>query len=182
MYIEYFKHHGHVSDHGLIDHKMEKIKWIEEYLEHALEVSYLEGYERAIKLLDRLLYEEPGYGRLHQTMGLIYLNAEEMKQAEMHFRMAILFSPELADSYNHLGNLLRQDERHDEAIEICTKGLKAKQANKTRLLENVGQAYELKKKYSKAIRSYKEALSYSAELWECRVLEENIKRCKRKQK
>lgn len=170
------------AGHGLIKYNMEKIKWIEEYLDHALELCWIEGSERAIKLLDRLLYEEPGYGRLHQTLGIIYFNAEEIKQAEVHFRMAIRFNTELAESYNYLGSILRQDERHDEAIEICKKGLTAKQANKSKLLESVGQSYELKKKYSKAIRSYREALSYSAELWECKVLEENIKRCKRKQK
>jgi len=162
---------------------MEKIKWIEEYIKHALELAWLEGHEPAIKLLDKLLFEEPGYGRLHNTLGFIYFNyAEDLKKAEVHFRMAIRFSPKLAELYRQLSQLLKQEERHDEAIEICTKGLKAKQANKSKLLESVGQAYELKKKFTKAIRHYKTALSHSAELWECKVLEENIKRCKRKQK
>jgi hypothetical protein len=59
---------------------MEKIKWIEEYLQHALELAWLEGHERALKLLDRLLYEEPGYGRLHNTLGIIYFQyAEDIK-------------------------------------------------------------------------------------------------------
>jgi tetratricopeptide (TPR) repeat protein len=160
---------------------MEKIKWIEEYLKQAMELVWLEGHESALKLLDRILYEEPGYGRLHYTLGLIYFNhTEEVKKAELHFRMAIQFSPKLAEPYCSLGQLLRQEERHDEAIEVCLKGLDAKQANKSRLLESVGQAYELKKKYRKAIKHYRDALTHSAELWECRVLEESIKRCKRK--
>ncbi|HLZ15710.1 MAG TPA: tetratricopeptide repeat protein [Cyclobacteriaceae bacterium] len=162
---------------------MEKIKWIEEYIEQALQLVWVEGHEPAIKLLDRILYEEPGYGRLHHAMGVIYFHhVEDCKSAEVHFRMAIRFNPKFADPYWHLSQLLKQDERHDEAIEICKEGLRAKQANKSRLLESVGQAYELKKKFSKAIRHYKDALSHSAELWECKVLEENIKRCKRKQK
>lgn len=166
----------------LKNNKMEKIKWMDEYLTHALELAWLEGHEAAVRLLDRLLYEEPGYGRLHQTLGVIYFNAEEMKQAEVHFRMAIQFDPELADPYFYLSQVLRQEEKYDEAIEVCTKGLTAKQANKSKLLEQVGQAYELKRKYRKAIRHYKDALSYSVEHWECRALEENIKRCRRKQK
>jgi len=52
---------------------MEKIKWIEEYLEQALEIAWMEGHERALKLLDKLLYEEPGYARLHNTLGIIYM-------------------------------------------------------------------------------------------------------------
>jgi tetratricopeptide (TPR) repeat protein len=161
----------------------EKIKWIEEYLEQALEIAWMEGSERALKLLEKLLYEEPGYGRLHHTLGIIYLKyADEPRQAEMHFRMAIKFNPELGESYQHLAEVLQQDDRHDETIEICLQGMKAKKANKSLLLENVGNAWELKQKYSKAIRSYRDALKHSAELWNCKVLEESIKRCKRKQR
>lgn len=161
----------------------EKIKWIEEYLEQAMEIAWMEGSERALKLLDKLLYEEPGYGRLHHTLGIIYLKyADDAKQAEMHFRMAIKFNPELGESYQQLAEVLQQDDRHDETIEICLQGLKAKKANKSLLLENVGNAWELKKKYGKAIKSYRDALKHSAELWNCKVLEESIKRCKRKQR
>lgn len=161
----------------------EKIKWVEEYMEQAMEIAWLEGYERALQLLDKLLYEEPGYGRLHNTLGIIYLKyADEPKKAEQHFRLAIRFSPDFAEPYGHLAGLLHQDERHEETIEVCQKGLKARKANKSMLLESMGNAWELKRKYRKAIKSYRDALSYSAELWNCRVLEESIKRCKRKQK
>jgi tetratricopeptide (TPR) repeat protein len=160
---------------------MDKIKWIEDYIEEALKLIWLEGYEPALKILQRLLYEEPGYARLHNTLGVIFFNhAEDLKNAEIHFRMAIKFDKKLAEPYWHLGALLQQEERWDEAIEICSLGLKAKKSNKSGLLSSVGQAYELKKKYRQAISHYKEALSHSAELWDCRVLEENIKRCKRK--
>ena len=162
---------------------MEKIKWLEEYLDEALRLVNDEGYEPALKLLDKLLYEEPGYGRLHNVFGNIYFyHADEIGLAEKHFRMAIKFDPDFADPYVHLGTLLCEDERHDEAIEIYRMGLKAKQAYKAGLLSGAGKAYELKKKYNKAIAHYKDALSHSAELWNCRVLEESIKRCKRKQK
>lgn len=163
--------------------KTDKIKWIEEYLEHALDIAWMEGHERALKLLDRLLYEEPGYGRLHNTLGIIYsVYAEEPKLAEMHFRLAIKFCPNLADAYTRLADVLAEDERHDETIEVCEMGLKVKKADKTQLFENVGKAWELKQKYRKAISSYRKALRNSAELRRCLVLEESIKRCKRKQK
>ena len=152
-------------------------------MEQALEIAWMEGHERALKLLDKLLYEEPGYGRLHNTLGIIYLKyADELNKAETHFRMAIQFNPEFAEPYSNLAYLLQQDERHDEMIEICLKGLNAKKANRALLLENVGNGWELKHKYRKAIKSYRDALSHSAELWNCKVLEESIKRCKRKQR
>jgi tetratricopeptide (TPR) repeat protein len=110
---------------------VEKINWIEDYLEEAIRLSRDEGHETALRLLDKLLYEE---------------------------------------------------ERLDEAVKVYLKGTKAKQAPKSGLLEGAGKAYELKKKYNKAIEHYKNALSHSAELWECLVIENSITRCKRKQK
>jgi hypothetical protein len=161
---------------------MEKIIWIDEYLEEALRLADDEGHESALKLLERLVYEEPGYGRLHNTLGVIYFAyADNITQAEQHFRLAMKFAPEFADSYSHLCQLLRQEERLDEAIEIGKAGLKIKQSNKSRLLTGVAQAYELKRQYNKAIRDYRDALEHSAELWNCVVLEASIKRCKRKQ-
>lgn len=152
-------------------------------MRHALEVAWLEGYERALKLLDRLLYEEPGYGRLHHTLGVIYLQyAEDTTMAEAHFRMAIRFDPEFADPYWYLGELLRQEDRLDDAINVYLKGIEARRARKSDLLAGAGQAYELKKKYRKAIRHYKEALSHSADSSDCRALEQSIKRCRRKRK
>ena len=163
--------------------KMEKINWIEEYLEEAMRLTHDEGHEPALKLLDKLLYEEPGYGRLHNTLGMIHFyNAENITAAEMHFRMTIKFDSKLADPYWHLGQLLYQEERLNEAIKIYRKGLKAKRAHKSELLLGAGKAYELKKNYEKAIEHYKDALDNSAELWECLVIQNSIKRCKSKRK
>lgn len=161
----------------------DKIQWIEEYLNYVMEVVWLEGSERALELLNRILYEEPGYSRLHNVLGIIYFkHADDLKKAELHFRWAIQFNPNFADPYNYLAEVLKQDERHDDVIQLCKKGLKAEKTNKSFLLENLGNAWELKHNYRKAIKSYKKALSHSAELWSCRILEMSIERCKKKQK
>ena len=162
---------------------MEKIKWIEDYLKEASRLLAEEGHEAALRLLDKLLYEEPGYGRLHNLLGVIYFYcADEIAKAEIHFRAAILLDPRLAEPYEHYAKLLHHEERLNDAIGISKKGLRAKQANKQLLLENVGQAYELKKEFRKAIKHYRKALTYTADLWNGRILDESIKRCKRKQK
>jgi tetratricopeptide (TPR) repeat protein len=162
---------------------MENIKWIDEYIEEANRLACNDEHEQALKILNNILFEEPGYARLHHTIGCIYFyHAEEAKKAEQHFRLAIRFDPEFAETYGDLGQLLSDDERLDEAIHIYSQGMNAKKANKTRLLSSTAKAYELKKKYAKAIKHYKEALGHSAELWNCLTLEESIKRCKRKQR
>jgi tetratricopeptide (TPR) repeat protein len=161
---------------------MEKIKWIEEYIEEALRLAWDEGHEPALKLLDRLLYEEPGYSRLHHTLGIIYFSyADDQRKAEQHFRLAIQFDATFADPYWYLGKLLADDERFDDALQIYKQGMHAKKSQKCYLLTEAGKAYELKKKFKKAIRCYRKAMGHSADLWNCKVLEESIIRCKRKQ-
>lgn len=162
---------------------MEKIEWVEEYLAAAIKLAYDEGHEPALKLLHNVLMEEPGYGRLHNTMGVIYCyEADNAAHAELHFKLAIKFDPGFADPYWHLGNLLYDDDRLDEAIKVFRKGLKARQAKKSQLLHFTGKAYELKKKYGRALEYYKDALGNSAETWDCLLIENSIKRCKRKQR
>lgn len=161
---------------------MEKIIWIEEYLEEGLRLAAEEGYESSLKLLDKLLYEEPGYARLHHTLGIVFFcYADKPELAEKHFRLAIQFDTHYADPYWFLGRLLSDEDRFDEAIDVCQQGMKAKRARKADLLNEAGRAFELKKKFKAAIRHYKKALRHSAELWSCRVIEESIERCRRKQ-
>ena len=162
---------------------MEKIEWIEEYLEEALRLADVEGHEPALKLLDKLLYEEPGYGRLHFTLGRIYLiYADDIVNAETHLKLAIKFDTEFADPYIYLGYLLSYDERHKEAVDVYLNGLNAKRAFKAGLYCGAAKSYELMKKYKKAIAHYEDALSYSAETYQCHMLEASIARCKRKRK
>lgn len=158
---------------------MEKIDWIGEYLEEALRLADTEGHERALMLLDKLLYEEPGYGRLHFTLGKIYFTyTDQVANAEMHLKLAIKFDRELADPYLYLGCLLIDEERYNEAIDVYIRGLNAKRAFKAGLHSGAARSYELMKKYKKAIAHYQDALSYSAETNQCYVLEASIERCR----
>lgn len=162
---------------------METIKWIDEYIEEANRLIEYDDHEAALKLLRNILFEEPGYAKLHHVLGSIYFyQLDDAGKAEQHFRLAIRFDPEFAEPYGDLGQLLSDDDRLDEAIHIYALGMTAKKANKTYLHSSTAKAYELKRKYSKAIKHYKEALGHSAELWKCMSLEECIKRCKRKQR
>jgi len=69
--------------------------------------------------------------------------------------------------------------RYDEAISILEKGLKVPGANRLGMYEYIGQAYELKRDYTKAVRAYKEALVSTAGA-ETYNVTEGIKRCRKK--
>ena len=159
---------------------MEKITWIEEYLEEALRLAWDEGHEPALKLLGRLLYEEPGYGTLHNHLGWAYLYyTADTAKAELHLTMAMKFDAEYAPPYLHMGNLCIRTGRHTEALKYLEAGLGKNSANKVALLENIAQVYELKRDYGKAINYYKEALA-STVGFETAQLSEGIKRCRKK--
>lgn len=162
---------------------MEKIEWVEEYLEEAMRLANDEGHEAALKLLDKLLFEEPGYGRLHFTLGKVYFYyAEDLVKAERHFRLAIQFDSKFADTYMCLGDLLNDDERHQAAVEVYLQGLNAKRAYKCGLYNGAARSFELMKKYKKAISHYRNAMDHTAETFSSIILEKSIERCERKRK
>lgn len=162
---------------------MDKIKWLDEVIERAKETAWMDSYDRALEWLRPLLFDEPGYGRLHLAIAqILHDYADDLKAAEKHYRLAIRFNPSLVDAYQGLTNILNDDERHSETIRVCKGGLSHCKTNRSLLLSNMGKAWELKQRYRKAIRHYRKALRQSAHLWDCKVLEGAINRCKRKQR
>ena len=162
---------------------MDNIKWIDDAIERAKDAVWLDGHERALEWLRPLLFDEPGYGRLHLALAeILHQHADDLKTAEGHYRMAIRFDPKLVLAYQGLSDILSDDERHTEAIRICKDGLRHCKSNRSILMTNIGRSWELRQRYRKAIRHYRRALRQSAQLWDCKVLEESIMRCKRKQR
>jgi hypothetical protein len=61
--------------------------------------------------------------------------AEELPKVERHFRLVIHFDANFAEPYSNLAYVLQQDDRHDEMIEVCQKGLNAKKAKRLYFLK-----------------------------------------------
>lgn len=132
-------------------------------------------------ILNNLLYEEPGYGRLHNHIGWAHLYyTENLEQAEIHFKAAIRFDEEFPAPYIHLGKLYVDKEKYDEAIEVLADGLVQPQANKARMYELMGQAYEMQKEYKSAIQAYREAMLSSADSYSSKTYSDGIRRCRKK--
>ena len=133
-----------------------------------------------LAMLDNLLYEEPGYGSLHNHIGWAYLYyTANVEKAERHLKLAIAFGVGFAAPYQHLGALYNRVGRYSEALEILNEGLKRPDANRVALLEAIAHAYELKREYGKAIAAYKEAL-VSTVGPETFNFSDGIKRCRKK--
>jgi len=157
-----------------------KIEWMEQYMKDAEGLIYGNQVNEGLEMLKNLLYEEPGYGSLHNHIGWAYTYyTADVAQAELHLKMAIRFDPAFAAPYQHLGSLYIRAGRYAEALEYLKKGVTQYNANKVAFLENIAHVYELKREYAQAIRHYKEALASTVGV-ESTTLTEGIKRCRKK--
>jgi tetratricopeptide (TPR) repeat protein len=157
-----------------------RIEWMEKHMNEAERLIYNNQLEEGLTMLTDLLYDEPGYGSLHNHIGWAYLYyTADTNRAELHLSMAIKFDGDYAAPYLHLGNLYIRTGRYNEALNCFEKGLTKANANKIAFLEGIGHAYELKGEYTKAIKAYKQATlsSLGAEI---NNLSAGIKRCRKK--
>jgi len=157
-----------------------RIEWMEKYLKEAETLIYDNQVEAGLNLLNDLLYEEPGYGGLHNYLGWAYMYYTiDLKKAELHLRMAISFDKEYPAPYLHLGNLFIRMQRYDEAMDFFEQGMTKPDANRVVFLESIGHVYEMKRMFTQAIKVYKEAILSSAG-FEMNNLTERVKRCQKK--
>lgn len=133
-----------------------------------------------VALLQNLLYEEPGYGALHNHLGWAYSYylCDEAK-AEAHWKWAVHFDDEMAAPYLHLGAYYLKKGKYTEAIKYLERGLSKPDADRVTLLEHLAHVHELRGEYRKAVDVYKAALA-SCVGYQSEALLEGIKRCRRK--
>lgn len=160
---------------------MTQIKWIEKYLTEAEQLIYDDQVEQALMILHNLLYEEPGYGRLHNHIGWAYLYyTDEVRRAELHLKMAIHFDNAYAAPYLHLGTLYIREEKYSDALAYLEQGLTKPKANRVALFQSLGNVYELRGDWRRAIAAYKKAIMTSVQEYEVTDLRAGIRRCRRK--
>lgn len=157
-----------------------RIEWMEKYMADAERLIFGNQVDEGLTLLTDLLYDEPGYGSLHNHIGWAYMYyTADVEKAERHLKLAIYFDPTFFAPYLHLGNLYVRTGRYTEALKNLETGLTKQNANKVAFLESIAHVYELKRDYALAIKTYKEALASSVG-FETANFAEGIKRCRKK--
>jgi tetratricopeptide (TPR) repeat protein len=160
---------------------MEQIYWLEKYLAEAEQLFYDSRSEEALVILNNLLYDEPGYGSLHNHLGWAYLYyTQDLSRAELHLKIAIRCNESYAPPYLHLGTLYSRLGKYTEAIQYLKAGLTKSGANRVALLQTLAYAYELIGQWRNAIKAYKDAMMASVVEHEVNGLMAGIKRCRRK--
>lgn len=154
---------------------------MEKYLTDAEQMILDDRVEEGLKLLNNLLYEEPGYGSLHNHLGWAYLYyTENIILAELHLKTAIKFDHSHVAPYIHLSTLYLKNARYTDAIACSEMGLAKCNGKDISLVKILAQAHELNKNWRMAIKTYKDALSTSIVDYEVDHLLSSIKRCRKK--
>lgn len=79
-----------------------RIEWMEQYMADAERLIVNNQIEDGLVLLNNLLYDEPGYGSLHNHIGWAYMYyTTEVAKAERHLKLAIHFDAEFTAPYLH---------------------------------------------------------------------------------
>jgi tetratricopeptide (TPR) repeat protein len=156
-------------------------EWMDRYLREAEELIIDDQVEQGMAMLNSLLYDEPGYSDLHNYLGWAYLYyGADPKKAELHFNAAIRFNPEYAAPYLHMATLCLRAQRYSDVLAYAEKGLTKPNANKVALYEIIGNAYEVRGEFRKAIKAYRTASFSSMATYEVNSLSEGIRRCWKK--
>jgi len=76
---------------------------------------------QALKEYKAGLLDDGDQSGSHMSLGILYANQGDLKQAEQEFRTAIKLSPAVAGPRSNLAQLLEQQERTEEVRELRTK-------------------------------------------------------------
>jgi tetratricopeptide (TPR) repeat protein len=158
-----------------------KIEWLEKHMVEAEKLIVANEVQEGLNILNGLLYEEPGYGSLHNHLGWAHLYfTGNLQMAERHLQVAIKFNAEFAAPYVHLGALYMKQNRFADAAAIFERGLQLDAADKFVMLDGLARAQESVQNYKAAIKSYREAALASLNDAEIKNLTESIRRCRKK--
>ncbi len=126
----------------------------------------------AIAALQRDLVLIYGSGTLQKLDYTTLINrAEQCKsrkdviQAEACYRQAIILQPNSIQAWGNLGNLLRSQERHQDAID-CYQKILQQDAGHVAALNNLGNTYSDIGEFDKAIEAFEKALISQPDLAE----------------
>lgn len=137
--------------------------------------------EQGKRLLESGLYDEPGYAKLHNTLGWMYQYYQmNVDLAIRHYELAIYFDAENDSAYRNLAYLLFNEKRYKEATDLLVRALATKSVDKAYVYERLGTLSEKRENYQEAMDFYQKALMECIDNEEITEIKQNIKRTRMK--
>ncbi|MGC8737922.1 MAG: tetratricopeptide repeat protein [Candidatus Hydrogenedens sp.] len=121
----------------------------------------LKRYDEAIKEFENALSLNPKDPRVHNDLGVIYKERNDLVKAEQEYKYAIDTEPEFNLAIANLTELYIQQKKYAEAIELLGNSLKLQPQN-TELLYNLGFVYHNSGQLEKALSYYQQVLSHDS--------------------
>ncbi len=119
----------------------------------------LKKYDEAIKEFENALSLNPKDPRVHNDLGVIYKERNDLPKAEYHYKYAIEIEPNFNLAIVNLAELYIQQKKYTEAIKLLENSLSL-QPHNIELLYNLGFVYHNSGELEKALSYYEHVLSY----------------------
>lgn len=154
---------------------------LEQYILDAEKEFEQQNYLQGKYYLEAALEEEPTFGKAHNHLGWLYLyQLNDLERAEQHLNLALKYTSGYGAPYTHMISLLFDAKRMDEHLKFLNKALGVPGVSNSYVYNDFGRHYEVKGKYRKAMKYYREAIKWSMEDHEMTMLKDNIRRCRDK--
>ena len=123
---------------------------------HARALSATGLSDDARVILQQAAKKWPRDAGLHNALGILSMDADDVAVAVEHFERAVHFDRENSDHLNNLGFALLVAQRHDEAIEVLRSALRA-DSSRVQTRNNLGFALVAAGREDEAWRVFKAA-------------------------
>jgi tetratricopeptide (TPR) repeat protein len=119
--------------------------------------------EAGLEALRSLLERDPQCAAAARELAFAW--SGDPDQAEHFCRLALTLEPEAADLHLHLGNLLREQGRYEEALDCALEAVRLQPAS-AQARNNLGNAYKDLGRLLEALTTFREALRVDPAMWE----------------
>jgi tetratricopeptide (TPR) repeat protein len=130
----------------------------QEQLQTIIDLYSKSQFQEVLNQASHLLLEYPRSVVLHNIAGASHKGLGELEKAVEVYTKAISLKPDHAETYNNMGNALREQEKLEEATEAYKKALSVK-PDYAEAYYNMGVTFKDQGKLEEAIMVYTKALS-----------------------
>ncbi|MDX1935158.1 MAG: tetratricopeptide repeat protein [Capsulimonadales bacterium] len=111
-------------------------------------------WDKAIVFFSNAVKKDPTYWVAYYSRGDCYMQLGQYEKAIADYTQVIDKKPKLADAYRFRGRAYNRLKQPDKAIEDFNKALQIKGQNFYEIYGDLGQSYQIKNDYPKAIENY----------------------------
>lgn len=147
------------------------------YVDHLWEIG---EWAEGLKVLEHVLYEEPGYGKAHAWYAwFAYVKMDNYPLAYKHYALALKFDPNFPGTYVNYVNVLMSMKSYRNAIKVALLGTKAPAVDAAHMYNEIGRAYMRLEYYKEALKAFKLAAKHTIDQEEIATYKYNIKLAKK---